>query len=47
MDTIQKLRIAYSQEAYIEAAYALKQFGRIFNVSSLTHLLYNVKNKYT
>lgn len=47
METIQKLRIEYSQEAYIEASYALKQFGRMFNVSSLTHILYNLKNKYT
>ncbi|MBN1897542.1 MAG: hypothetical protein JW827_02100 [Spirochaetes bacterium] len=46
-ESIQKLQKSWSLEQYTETAYAVKQFGRVFNVSSLWHILQNVKRRYT
>ena len=35
----------FSYEDYIEAAYAIKQFGRMFNVTTYWHMIQNVKKR--
>jgi len=46
-DSIQKLQQKWSMNEYIETAYAVKQFGRVFNVTAIWHMLQNIKRKYT
>lgn len=46
MEALHKLQTDYSFGNYTETAFAVKQFGRMFNVTSLLHMLKNIKNKY-
>lgn len=43
---IQLLQQNWSFEEYVETAYALKQFGRVFNITALWHILQNLKHRY-
>lgn len=46
IDAIYSLQNKYSYNSYIETAFAVKQFGRMFNVTAMSHMLLNIKNKY-
>jgi len=46
LEIIQKLQNNFSMNDYIEAAYAIKQFGRMFNVTTYWHMLQNVKKRH-
>ncbi|MDD5066246.1 MAG: hypothetical protein PHF84_04305, partial [bacterium] len=45
IESIQKLDANYVYDNYVEVAYTIKQFGRMFNITSLWNMLLNVKNK--
>jgi len=45
-ERLQKLQNSWSIEDYVETAYAIKQFGRVFNVTALWHMLNNIKKRY-
>lgn len=47
IESIQKLDASYVYDNYIEIAYTLKQFGRMFNITSLWNMLQNVKNRHS
>lgn len=45
-ESLQKLQQKWSLEEYIETAYVIKQFGRVFNVTAIWHMLQNIKRRY-
>ncbi|MBU1076368.1 MAG: hypothetical protein KKH98_03695 [Spirochaetes bacterium] len=47
MEAINNLQKNYSFENYIETSFAVKQFGRMFNVTALLHMLKNLRNRYS
>ena len=46
LDSLRDVETNFSKELFYEKAYALKQFGRYFNISILWNMLKNIEKKY-